>query len=104
MGYRYRLHSKDLPGSPDLAFPSRKKVIFVHGCFWHGHSCKRGNRIPISNRDYWKEKIEKNHNRDIVVQMELEKQGWKVLVVWECGIKQNNISSLELLLTDFLDS
>jgi DNA mismatch endonuclease (patch repair protein) len=86
LGYRYRLHRKDLPGSPDLVFPSRQKVIFVHGCFWHGHSCPRG-RLPQSNEKFWENKISKNKARDERVLKTLECMGWKVFVVWECQIR-----------------
>lgn len=84
MSYRYRLHRKDLPGVPDLVFGPRRKVIFVHGCFWHGHSCKRGNRQPKTNEDYWKKKIARNVQRDSDCIEQLEKLGWECLVVWEC--------------------
>ena len=70
MGYRYRLHRKDLPGKPDVVFPSRKKIIFVHGCFWHGHDCARGARMPKSNRSYWVSKISRNRERDAPVSNE----------------------------------
>lgn len=86
LGYRYRLHRKDLPGKPDMVFPSRKKVIFVHGCFWHGHTCARGKRTPKSNSLYWIEKIRKNIDRDTKNQAQLVSLGWNVLVVWECEI------------------
>lgn len=87
MGYRYRLHRKDLPGMPDLVFGPRKKVIFVHGCFWHGHSCKRGNRQPKTNAEYWKNKISRNVQRDADSIEQLGKTGWDCLVIWECEIK-----------------
>ena len=87
LGYRFRLHQKDLPGKPDLVFPSRKKVIFVHGCFWHGHDCPRGKRTPKANAGYWTEKIRKNIERDAKNQAELQSLGWNVLVVWECEMK-----------------
>ncbi|MEQ1890156.1 MAG: very short patch repair endonuclease [Alphaproteobacteria bacterium] len=86
MGYRYRLHRKDLPGKPDLVFPSRRKIIFVHGCFWHGHDCHRGARIPVTNRDYWRAKIERNRARDIKARSALSNAGWDVLTIWECKI------------------
>lgn len=85
-GYRYRLHRKDLPGKPDLAFPGRRKVIFVHGCFWHGHHCKRGDREPKTNVNYWRAKIARNKERDAAHQARLRDLGWDVLVVWECEI------------------
>jgi DNA mismatch endonuclease (patch repair protein) len=87
LGYRFRLHRKDLPGKPDLVFPSRKKIIFVHGCFWHGHDCARGNRSPKTNTEYWVEKIRRNTERDACHQAELKAIGWDVLVVWECELK-----------------
>ena len=84
MGYRFRLHRKDLPGKPDIVLPKYKTVIFVHGCFWHGHSgCKRGN-IPKTNKNYWIPKINKNKDRDRKHRSQLKKQGWKVAVIWEC--------------------
>ena len=83
-GFRFRLHRKDLPGCPDLTFPSRSKIIFVHGCFWHGHNCTRGARVPKSNRDYWTAKIARNRARDEKNRLALEGSGWRVLVIWEC--------------------
>ncbi len=86
MGYRYRLHRTDLPGKPDLVFPSRRKVIFVNGCFWHGHDCHRGARTPKTNRDYWHDKIARNKARDIAARKALSKLGWEVLTIWECKL------------------
>ena len=94
MGYRYRLHSGKLPGTPDIVFPGRKKVIFIHGCFWHGHSCKRGGRIPKTNVAYWRSKIAHNAARDARHLMELRRIGWKVKVVWECQIGNPRIRGL----------
>jgi len=86
MGYRFRLHRKDLPGSPDIVFPKYKKVIFVHGCFWHGHDdCKRAT-IPKTNSTYWKNKISKNKERDSRVIKELQELGWRSLILWSCEI------------------
>lgn len=94
MGYRFRLHRDDLPGKPDLTFPARRAVIFVHGCFWHGHSCKRGARIPKSNSGYWTAKIARNVARDARHTKRLKADGWRVLVLWECGLKdQAKLSS-----------
>jgi DNA mismatch endonuclease (patch repair protein) len=90
LGYRYRLHRKDLPGKPDIVFPGRKKIVFVHGCFWHGHSCKRGNRMPKTNQDYWKPKLERNKTRDKDHLKKLRQQGWEVLTVWECEVSADN--------------
>ena len=90
MGYRYRLHYKTLPGTPDLVFPSRRKAIFVHGCFWHQHAdpaCKKA-RVPQSNRDYWVAKFERNTVRDADSQASLVEMGWGVLVIWECEIER----------------
>ena len=87
LGYRYRLHRRDLPGSPDLVFPSRRKVIFVHGCFWHGHGCRWG-RLPRSRSEYWKLKVETNRERDIRNLAALAERGWKAITVWQCELKQ----------------
>ncbi len=84
LGVHYRLHRKDLPGAPDLAFRGRRRVIFVHGCFWHGHDCARGARIPKTNRDYWMAKITRNRARDAAHLRAYADMGWDVLVVWEC--------------------
>lgn len=100
LGYRYRLHRADLPGKPDLAFSSRRKVIFVHGCFWHGHDCPRGARMPKSNTDYWRRKITRNQERDQLNLAALSRQGWDVLIVWECQTK--DLETLERCLSDFL--
>jgi DNA mismatch endonuclease (patch repair protein) len=87
-GFRYRLHVKNLPGKPDLVFPSRRKVVFVHGCFWHGHDCARGDRQPKTNADYWLAKIARNKARDAQHLAALRADGWKPHVVWECEIKR----------------
>ena len=87
MGYRYRLHRKDMPGKPDLVFGPRRKVIFVHGCFWHGHTCKRGDRTPQENRRYWTKKIARNKERDQEHVSALKAKSWRVLVIWECETK-----------------
>lgn len=84
MGYRYRLHRNDLPGRPDMVFPTRKKIIFVHGCFWHQHSGCRQNRIPLTNVEYWATKLKKNKERDQINRNKLHSLGWKNLVIWEC--------------------
>ena len=87
MGYRYRLHRRDLPGKPDLVFPARRKAIFVHGCFWHGHDCKRGARVPKNNRNYWVRKVSRNRERDLTNRDLLDVLGWGILVVWECEVE-----------------
>lgn len=89
LGFRYRLYRSDLPGVPDLVFPRLKKVIFVHGCFWHGHSCARGNRVPKTRTPYWQQKISQNRERDERHLMELQNQGWSALTVWECDLAKN---------------
>jgi DNA mismatch endonuclease (patch repair protein) len=89
LGYRFRLHRRDLPGTPDIVFPARKSVLFVHGCFWHGHECPRGS-LPSSHADFWKTKIVKNRERDSRALEQLRKDGWKILTVWECETKYNN--------------
>lgn len=86
LGYRYRLHRRDLPGSPDLVFASRKKVIFVHGCFWHRHDCPLGNRSPKSRMEFWDTKLSRNAQRDREVLEALERLDWSVLTVWECQV------------------
>ncbi|HYV13301.1 MAG TPA: very short patch repair endonuclease [Pyrinomonadaceae bacterium] len=100
-GYRYRLHSKKLPGCPDLVFPGRKKVLFIHGCWWHGHDCQRGSRVPKTNVVYWTKKVIRNRNRDADSRKQLEAQGWKVLTLWECEL--NDGTSALLQLARFLD-
>ncbi|HEY2660149.1 MAG TPA: DNA mismatch endonuclease Vsr [Caulobacteraceae bacterium] len=87
LGARYRLHRRDLPGSPDIVLPGRRLVVFVHGCFWHGHDCPRGARVPKANRDYWLAKVGRNRARDIDTRARLEAAGWWVEVVWECELK-----------------
>ncbi|MGF1543831.1 MAG: very short patch repair endonuclease [Parvularculaceae bacterium] len=86
-GLRYRLHAARLPGKPDIVFPGRRAVVFVHGCFWHGHDCPRGARTPKTNTDYWLAKIARNRARDDRRLNELAGLGWRVRVVWECEIK-----------------
>lgn len=102
MGYRYRLHRKDLPGTPDIVFPARTKIIFVHGCFWHGHQhCKRA-KLPTKNAEVWAEKIRKNRARDIRTIRALKGIGWDVLVIWECETR--NVEKCASRLRDFLDT
>jgi len=88
-GYRYRLHDKTLPGKPDVVFGARRKVIFVHGCFWHCHECSRGDRRPKSNTEYWSAKLVRNRDRDRTAVQRLEQLGWLVLIVWECELRQD---------------
>lgn len=103
MGYRYRLHRKDLPGKPDLAFGPRRKVIFVHGCFWHRHpdpNCKIA-RLPKSRLDFWRPKLEANAARDDRDVTALENSGWRVLTLWECGLRDG--AALRETIRAFLD-
>jgi DNA mismatch endonuclease (patch repair protein) len=101
LGYRFRLHRKDLPGKPDLVFPARRKVIFVHGCFWHSHDCKSG-LIPNSNRDFWLPKLAGNRLRDAKNIEALAKQCWKVLVLWQCELGNDKL--LATRISRFLES
>jgi len=102
LGYRYRLHAKELPGRPDLVFRKRGKVIFVHGCFWHRHAGCSLARLPKSRLDFWLPKLEGNRKRDRRLKRELAKRGWKVLTVWECQVK--NVERLRETVRRFLDA
>ena len=97
LGYRFRLHRKDLPGKPDLVFPGRRKVIFLHGCFWHQHSECREGRLPGTRREYWEPKLAKNKQRDAASLQALEALGWKVLTVWECELTKDRTGTREKL-------
>ena len=88
MGFRYRLHRRDLPGSPDLVLPRHRKVILVHGCFWHSHPGCRAGRVPASNTGYWEPKLRRNAERDAASEEALRLAGWAVLVVWECQTRK----------------
>jgi DNA mismatch endonuclease (patch repair protein) len=87
-GYRYRLHDRRLPGRPDLVFAARKKAIFVNGCFWHGHDCPIGSRLPKSNTQFWADKRSRNQERDARQLEELRGLGWEALVIWECEVSR----------------
>ncbi len=101
-GYRFRIHRKDLPGKPDITLPKYKKVIFIHGCFWHGHpGCSRSKR-PVTNQEFWREKLDKNIERDKVSVNALIQLGWDVLIIWSCEVK--NIKKLKIKLFSFLES
>tara|TARA_R110000868_G_scaffold369706_1_gene633143 strand:- start:98 stop:442 length:345 start_codon:yes stop_codon:yes gene_type:complete len=102
-GYRFRLHRKDLPGSPDLVFPGRRKVVFVHGCFWHGHDCKRGARQPKANAEYWIAKIARNQARDRQTIAALKAEGWNSAIIWECQTSVRTRGDLLVSLTGFLE-
>ena len=97
LGFRYGLHSAKLPGKPDLVLTSRRKIIFVHGCFWHGHKCARGNRAPKVNATYWHAKIAGNQARDRTTKSKLKAAGWRVLVVWECETKKQKALTQKLV-------
>ncbi len=90
LGYRFRLHSRDLPGTPDLVFPSRRRVIFVHGCFWHGHRCRYGRHLPKTNTDFWAAKRSANNRRDRRAKRALWAEGWKVLTIWGCQLRDDS--------------
>jgi len=83
----YRLYRRDLPGAPDIAYIGRKKAIFVHGCFWHGHDCRRGARMPKTNADYWRQKIARNRERDETTRAQYAVMNWSVLTIWECEMR-----------------
>lgn len=100
-GYRYRLHDRALPGRPDLVFAGRKKVIFVNGCFWHGHNCPVGSRLPKSNTEFWAEKRRRNQERDCTQRLQLLEMGWAYLDVWECEVAAS--AKLVDEVTAFLD-
>lgn len=103
MGFRFRLHRKDLPGKPDIVLPSLKKVILVNGCFWHMHQCRYGRVKPRTNPEFWQAKRESNRERDIKNRRALRKMGWDVLVIWECWTKNmKDMKKLENRLWSFL--
>ena len=102
LGYRYRLHRRDLPGCPDLVFAGRKMVIFVHGCFWHRHRCRNGRVTPATRPEFWQTKLDGNKARDVINRRRLRKLGWKVLVIWECWTR--NPALLKRKLCNFLDT
>jgi DNA mismatch endonuclease (patch repair protein) len=101
MGYRHRLHNSKLPGTPDLVLPQHRKVIFVHGCFWHRHDCANGRKLPHSKPDYWGPKLQSNKQRDEANIARLRELGWNVLVVWECETRTEE--RLKKRLSQFLD-
>jgi DNA mismatch endonuclease (patch repair protein) len=101
LGYRYRLNDTSLPGRPDLVFPSRRKIIFVHGCFWHRHNCRLGRPAPSTRKDFWAKKLERNQARDKEVRRALKKLGWNILTVWECQLKE--LSHVMKRVSAFLD-
>ena len=96
LGARYRLHRKDLPGKPDIVMPGRRLALFVHGCFWHGHDCARGARVPKANRDYWIAKVARNRARDEAAREALTGSGWRVETLWECELKDEGAVTARL--------
>jgi DNA mismatch endonuclease, patch repair protein len=102
LGYRYRLHDRSLPGRPDMVFAKTKKIIFVHGCFWHRHHCALGDRVPKSRLDFWIPKLEENQRRDARNQHTLRELGWDILVVWECQTTESQRNRLIHDITEFL--
>ncbi|MDX9972729.1 MAG: DNA mismatch endonuclease Vsr [FCB group bacterium] len=100
MGYRFRLHRKDLPGRPDIVLPRHNAVILVHGCFWHRHAGCKFAYTPKTRQEFWGEKFKANVRRDATVRQRLTKMGWRILVVWECEL--NDLSSLKVNLESFL--
>ena len=103
LGFRYRLHVKGLPGTPDLVFPSRKKAIFVNGCFWHRHSCASGRSIPQTRAEFWLDKFQQNRKRDRKNQSDLRANGWDSMVVWECELRSDRMQSIISSVRRFLD-
>lgn len=99
-GFRYRLHAKDLPGTPDIVFRSRRKAIFVHGCFWHRHLNCDLAADPKTRKEFWQRKFEANVARDTRARLELERAGWDVIIVWECQVREGNFGWLEGRLRD----
>ena len=91
LGFRFRLHRRDLPGTPDLVLPKHRAVVLVHGCFWHQHDCRRGQRQPSSNQVYWGPKLARNVERDASVKSALARMGWRVLTIWECEVGAPNL-------------
>lgn len=89
-GYRFRIHDKRLPGSPDIVLPKYQTLIFVHGCFWHGHQPCKYFKMPTTRTEFWKAKIDRNQQRDAEVQKQLQRMGWRILLLWECDLKQAN--------------
>lgn len=102
IGFRYRLHVKQMPGKPDIVFPRYKAVIFVNGCFWHGHDCSLF-RMPKTRSDFWKAKLATNKARDLKIRRELSKTGWRSLIVWECAIRGQNLAAINKVIMDAAD-
>lgn len=104
LGYRYRIHDRKLPGTPDIVFRSKKKVIFVHGCLWHSHDCRAGCRRPKSNTEYWDAKLDSNRVRDESNADSLSRLGWRTLTVWECDVaSREGIEKTQARIIGFLE-
>ena len=101
LGFRYRLHCANITGSPDVAFPGKQKAIFVHGCFWHRHTCRNGRAMPKSNTAFWEKKFYRNKSRDRKVRHSLRQKGWDVLIIWECWTR--DLGKLRNKLSDFME-
>jgi DNA mismatch endonuclease (patch repair protein) len=96
MGFRFRLHRKDIPGNPDIVIPKYRTIVLVHGCYWHRHQdCRRGQSVPGTNTGFWLEKFRRNQNRDRLVSEKLAANGWNIVVVWECETKPSNLEHLK---------
>jgi DNA mismatch endonuclease (patch repair protein) len=102
LGYRYRLNVRTLPGCPDLVLPSMRRVVFVHGCFWHRHACRKGRSVPATRRAFWVSKLAGNKARDAKNRRELRLLGWKALTVWECQISPKRLGRLTARISLFL--
>jgi len=104
LGYRFRLHVKDLPGKPDIVLPKYKTIIFINGCFWHGHHGCRYFKVPKTRSDWWLNKINGNVSRDLKNEQTLIRAGWKVVVIWECGLKRNNLHETFVYLLNIINT
>jgi DNA mismatch endonuclease (patch repair protein) len=102
LGYRFRTHVRDLPGCPDLVFAARRKIVFVHGCFWHRHSCRRGRSAPATRQAFWQRKLDGNARRDAGQRRRLRALGWSVMTVWECQLPTRKLLALTVRLRRFL--
>ena len=103
LGYRFRLHRAELPGRPDLVFVRQRKVVFIHGCFWHRHDCPGGRSMPATRREFWRNKFDGNRRRDRRVRTALRKLGWSALVVWECQLRPKRLAVTVARIERFLE-
>lgn len=101
LGYRYLLHQRDLPGCPDMVFSAKKKVIFINGCYWHRHNCKKGRSMPETHKDFWQTKFSRTKQRDKETRKKLKKLCWQILIIWECQIK--TVENLKKIVVEFLE-